>query len=459
MVTFRHDEPGTPEATWAAWDALRDLPKITADTPLVVVAAHPDDETLGAGGLLALAARAGAEVHVVVATDGEASHPGSPTYSATDLARWRAKEVEQAVALLAPDAHLHLLHLPDGALDRHEEVLAEGLDLLVHNGSRVVSPWREDAHPDHEAAGRVAARVATTHGAELLEYPVWAWHWGGPGDVRLPWASAVRLPLDGEARSAKARAMREHRSQVEPLSGNPGDEVLLSPALLSHFERDVEVFFRTAATTSVDHTAPSHSLDTTFFDDFYAAGGDDPWGFTDRWYERRKRSLTLAALPRERFRRAFEPGCSIGVLTAELATRCDHLLALDPAAAAVDRAVERTAGLAGVEVRRGAVPADWPDGTFDLVVLSEMGYYCGAADLAELVDRTAASLTDDGVVVACHWRHPVAEYPLTGDAVHQALRAHPGLALLAEHVEADFRLDVLVRPPVRSVAAQTGLLP
>ena len=221
--------------------------------------------------------------------------------------------------------------------------------------------------------------------------------------------------------------------------------------MLAHFERDHEVFFRTAA-KDPDAAAPATSLDATFFDDFYAANGDDPWGFTDRWYERRKRALTLASLPRERFDRAFEPGCSIGVLTAELAARCDHLLAIDPVAAAVDRAVERTAALAHVEVRQGSVPADWPDGAFDLVVLSEVGYYCGPDDLERLVDRAAQCLTDDGVIVACHWRHPVEEYPLTGDAVHEALLAHPDLALLAQHLEDDFRLDVLVRPPARSVA-------
>jgi LmbE family N-acetylglucosaminyl deacetylase/SAM-dependent methyltransferase len=457
VVTFRHDESGTPEEQWATWDHLRALPEVAPDTPLVLLAAHPDDETLGAGGLLALAARAGADVDVVIATDGEASHPDSPTYSRADLAAWRAKEVEQAVGLLAPNARLHLLHLPDGELDRHEDTLARAIEPLVANGCRVVAPWRGDAHPDHEAAGRVAAGVAADRGAELLEYPVWGWHWSRPGDVRMPWPRAVRLPLDADARAAKSRAVREHRSQVEPLSPRPGDEVLLSPQLLAHFARDHEVYFRTAPTTS-GTAAQTSSLDAGFFDDFYAAYGDDPWGFTDRWYERRKRALTLASLPRDRFGRAFEPGCSIGVLTAELAARCDHLLALDPVAAAVNRAAERTAALEHVEVRQGSVPADWPDGAFDLVVLSEVGYYCGADDLVRLVERTAQCLTDDGVVVACHWRHPVEDYPVTGDAVHEALLAHPHLALLAQHVEDDFRLDVLVRPPACSVAVQTGLL-
>jgi LmbE family N-acetylglucosaminyl deacetylase/SAM-dependent methyltransferase len=454
VVTFCHDDRGTSEQQWQASGRLLALPLASVPAePLVVVAAHPDDETLGAGGVLALAARAGVAIDVVVATDGEASHPTSPTRAPAELARWRADEVRRAVHLLAPRARLHLLHLPDGDLATGRDPLRHKLEALVGAGSCVVAPWRGDAHPDHEVAGDVAADVARRQGAGLLEYPVWAWHWAAPGDVRLPWARAVRVPLDAEAHDRKTRALREHRSQVEPLSALPGDEVLLSAAVLAHFDRDVEVFF---ATPAPGRAAPS--LGSEYFDRFYAENGPDPWGFADRWYERRKRALTLAALPRERFRRAFEPGCSIGVLTTELADRCDHLLATDPSTDAVERARERLRGRAGVEVRRSAVPQHWPGGDFDLIVLSEVGYYCSAGDLARLVDLAARSLTDDGVLLACHWRHPVADYPLTGDAVHDALLDHPRLARLAGHVEEDFLLDVLVPAPAVSVARATGLL-
>jgi LmbE family N-acetylglucosaminyl deacetylase len=455
VVTFTHDARGTAEQQWQQWEVLRRLPAVAPTPgPVVLLAAHPDDETLGAGGLLALADAAGADVHVVVATDGEASHPGSATCSPAELAERRAAEVAEAVALLAPRAHLHLLHLPDGALRAHADTLRTALDGLLTPGSRLVAPWHGDAHPDHDAAGEVAAEVARRRGLELLEYPIWAWHWASPGDARLPWATAVRLPLPASARERKAKAVAAHRSQVEPLSARPGDEALLSPHVLAHFDRDDEVFFRTAPVREGERA----SLDTGFFDDFYRAGGPDPWGFADRWYERRKRALTLAALPRERFRRAFEPGCSIGLLTAELADRCDWLLATEPAAAALSRARERVGHRSGVELGDWAVPQQWPQGEFDLVVLSEVGYYCGRDDLALLVDRAATCLPDDGVVVACHWRHPVAEYPLGGDVVHDALLAHPRLALLSRHVEEDFLLDVLVPAPAVSVARATGLL-
>lgn len=200
------------------------------------------------------------------------------------------------------------------------------------------------------------------------------------------------------------------------------------------------------------------SLTSKDFDRFYAEHGPDPWGFSDRWYEKRKRTLTLAALPRERFRRAFEPGCSIGVLTQMLAERCDELLATDVAGVALAQARARTSTCANVTVGRARLPHEWPAGPFDLIVLSEVGYYLGRNDLQVLAERTTASLSVDGVVVLCHWRHPVPDYPLGAQDVHDALRRQPGLAVVVEHVEEDFLLDVLMGSPASSVARATGLI-
>ena len=121
--------------------------------------------------------------------------------------------------------------------------------------------------------------------------------------------------------------------------------------------------------------------------------------------------MSLASLPRPRFRRALEVGCSVGVLTSDLAPRCDELLALDVAGAAVALASERTRALPSVRVEQMAVPAQWPEGTFDLVVLSEVGYYLSLDELTSLCDRSIGSLSPDGVLVACHWRHPVEDTP------------------------------------------------
>lgn len=158
------------------------------------------------------------------------------------------------------------------------------------------------------------------------------------------------------------------------------------------------------------------SLPPEYFDALYAASGD-PWGFATRWYEERKYALTLAALPLPRYRRGFEPGCSIGVLSAQLATRCDKLVASDPSAAALSAAAARVPE--HVDLVCGAVPHDWPEGTFDLVVCSELGYYLSAADLDSFAARVDASLEREGHLVSVHWRPQVTDYPAAGDTVHR----------------------------------------
>lgn len=446
MVSFTHATAGTPEAAWQ----LKGLPALDDrdHARLVVVAAHPDDETLGAGGLIADYGVRGAHIDIVVATGGEASHPDSTTVTPAELALLRADEVRAAVRALAPTATVHLLGLPDGHLADHVPALVSALTALVRPGCLLVAPWRGDGHPDHEAAGVAAAEVAA--GTTLLEYPVWAWHWARPGDPRLPWSSMRSRVIGPEAVQRKVAAMAAHVTQMQPLSALPGDETLLDAGMLAHFERGLEVF--------VEPPDPG-SMTGRDFDAFYAIAGDDPWGFADRWYEQRKRAITLAALPRERFARAFEPGCSIGVLTEQLAARCDDLLATDVSESALSVARGRNQRFGHVRIELRSVPAQWPTGSFDLVVLSEVGYYCGPLDLDRLAHRAAASLTPDGVLVACHWRHRVDQHPLSGDQVHDRLRLEPTLDVLAAHWEEDFVLEVFVRRPAVSVARATGLVP
>lgn len=194
------------------------------------------------------------------------------------------------------------------------------------------------------------------------------------------------------------------------------------------------------------------TLPPVYFDGLYAEAAD-PWGFTDRWYEQRKRALTLAALPDPQYARALEVGCSIGVLTAALAERCTSLVGLDPSAAALDAAHSRVPD--SVQLVQGSVPADWPAGTYDLVVLSEVGYYLSPADLEVLLDLVERDLAPGGTVLACHWRHPVADYPRSGDEVHAALARWPRLSRTEEE---DLLLDVLVPGGGSSVARRGGLL-
>jgi cyclopropane fatty-acyl-phospholipid synthase-like methyltransferase len=196
----------------------------------------------------------------------------------------------------------------------------------------------------------------------------------------------------------------------------------------------------------------------SYFDEMYASS-PDPWGFTTRWYEARKHAISVAMLPEARYREAFEPGCSIGVLSDLLAPRCGHLLCCDIAPVAVNAAGERTAGHCNVEVQQRAIPEDWPEGQFDLIVLSEMLYYFAGSDLDQVLDLTVAALRPGATLLAVHWRHPVAEHPRSGDEVHAALTARPELTPLARHTEPDFLAEVYLaggEQPL-SVAAAEGL--
>lgn len=197
------------------------------------------------------------------------------------------------------------------------------------------------------------------------------------------------------------------------------------------------------------------TLGREYFARLYA-GSTDPWHFRERWYEKRKRALILAALTKPRYVSAFEPGCSIGELAAELATRCDALLVSDVDPRACRSARHRLALFRHVQVARQSVPTEWPEVSFDLIVISELAYYFDDADLANLIARISASLLPGGTLLACHWRHPVEDYPQTGDAVHATFARDLSLHHLLHHEEPDLLLDVW-SDDGRSVAQHEGL--
>ncbi|NVZ50680.1 methyltransferase domain-containing protein [Pseudomonas sp. B6002] len=197
------------------------------------------------------------------------------------------------------------------------------------------------------------------------------------------------------------------------------------------------------------------SVATPYFDQLFA-GNDDPWAFRQRWYERRKRALTLAVLTRPRYASVFEPGCANGELSAELAARCDRLLCCDTASAAVALAKTRLLGFPHAHVQQSRLPEQWPAGPFDLIVLSELGYYLDVEDLNRLIDQALASLTDDGQLLACHWRPVIEGCPQTAEQVHALLQQRLGMHRVVQHHESDFLLDLWSRDGT-SVARHEGL--
>jgi SAM-dependent methyltransferase len=185
----------------------------------------------------------------------------------------------------------------------------------------------------------------------------------------------------------------------------------------------------------------SSSLPAQYFDELYAADAD-PWRFATSDYERDKYAATMAALPFQRFDSALEVGCSIGVLTRQLAERCDALVAVDAAQAALDQARDRCADLPHVTLRRMVIPGMWPGGTFDLILLSEVVYYLSPADIVLAAQKTRRGLRPGGIVLLVHYILPT-NYPCSGDEASETFIRSAGLPVIRQQRQEAYRLDLL----------------
>jgi len=239
---------GTTEAEWRGWPGLARLPAIAphelvpANARAVVVAPHPDDEVLSVGGLLAQLAACGRPVEVIAVTNGTASHLGSTEWPVERLARARPRESLKALQCLGLAIEPVRLGLPDGGLKALRAVLAARLVSLLRPGDVVFTTWRHDGHPDHEATGEACAMAAASTGARLAEVPVWGWHWARPGDMRMPWQHAFRLPLSDEAVGRKQAAVKAFTSQLRR-DASTGSGPVLRATTVQRAARPFEVIF------------------------------------------------------------------------------------------------------------------------------------------------------------------------------------------------------------------------
>lgn len=223
--------PETLEFEWI--DSLRNLPLFDPGTrDLVVISPHPDDETLGAGALIASHRHAGRRTIVVAVTDGENAYDNYP-----GLAAIRTKEHSDAIRVLGGDeAKIVRLRLTDSGLAEHEQALEDALTQLVTAEHHIVAPWIGDFHPDHEICGRVAQRVARECGARLSWYFFWTWHRGTPATIEDLHLST--FPFGEDVLEQKLAALHCHRSQLEYPLGEP----ILPERLLAPARRKFEVF-------------------------------------------------------------------------------------------------------------------------------------------------------------------------------------------------------------------------
>jgi SAM-dependent methyltransferase len=192
----------------------------------------------------------------------------------------------------------------------------------------------------------------------------------------------------------------------------------------------------------------SETLTPHYFAKIYEANSD-PSQFETSHYEKEKYLASISALPLKRYRRGFEIGGSIGVLTRLLADRCDRLLSIDLSPIAQSRARSRCADQPNVEFRIMQFPRERPRPPFDLIVLSEVGYYLCERDLLIAREWIVRSLQPGGHLLLVHWTPFVEDYPLTGDEVHDCfLEITPARLVRAHHSkQPTYRIDVLARPP------------
>ncbi|WP_433795113.1 class I SAM-dependent methyltransferase [Actinoplanes sp. CA-252034] len=192
-----------------------------------------------------------------------------------------------------------------------------------------------------------------------------------------------------------------------------------------------------------DAAPPETSVSLDHFIGLYEAK-DDPWDVATKWHDRRKFAVTVACLPRERYRRCYEPGASIGTLSRMLAERCDEVLTTDSVPEAVELARQNTADLPNVRVERAELPADLPDGVFDLVVIGDLLYYLSGDDLTATLDGLTARLEPGGDLVSVHFRNRDGD-SYDGFNAHTVLLATAGLEHVVHHEDEWFVLDVMRR--------------
>lgn len=181
------------------------------------------------------------------------------------------------------------------------------------------------------------------------------------------------------------------------------------------------------------------------FDSLYTAS-DDPWGYQTRFSEQRRHALVLAMLDRPSYAKGFEPGCANGVLTAQLAERCEVLDATDASQTAVTLAQAATAHRPNVTLSQADVPRDWPTTTFDLVVLVDFLYYLEQPDIASVCDLAKRSLAGTGTLVVGHWRGNADDFLTPTSDVHLIVRASVGREPDSVLYDRDHLIDLWVQP-------------
>lgn len=204
---------------------------------LVIVAPHPDDETLGCGALLSEASGLGLRCLIICVTDGSRSHPASHEWSATRLAEERKRELTAAVGRLAPLAEVHWLGYPDCAVPEGMEAVKH-IGALIPQDALVLGPWGQDPHIDHQRTSTLLRTLVSARAdLRLLEYPIWGRFLD---EYEAPAEMWTLIAPDGEG--VKRAALACHRTQMTRLIHDDPDGFVMEDAMQEHFLTQGEIF-------------------------------------------------------------------------------------------------------------------------------------------------------------------------------------------------------------------------
>jgi LmbE family N-acetylglucosaminyl deacetylase len=225
---------------------LCDLDGIVGDYGVLILAPHPDDESLGCGGLIAECCARHRPPFVLILTDGAGSHPSSQKFSAGHLRAIREAEARAAVAALGlDDDRIGFLRLPDTAAPHEGKKFEEAVAAIVRVAERwgcraIASPWRHDPHGDHLACHRMAQAAAARLGLRQIAYPIWGWTLPPDEEINDD-VDGARLDISAHLQ-AKRRAIAAHASQHGKVVTDDPNGFSLPEKLLEVFERPYEVF-------------------------------------------------------------------------------------------------------------------------------------------------------------------------------------------------------------------------
>lgn len=399
---------------------------------MVMLAPHPDDEILGAGGIMARAHAEGERIGVIVLTDGGASDPGvCPTL----MKACRAWECRMGLtALLGEVPPLLMLPYRDGELNSRRPDLADtsALGRFLRDMAPVTLLVTDpgDGHADHKAAFGLACRIVGMGLAQrLVVLPV-----SQRVDGRFCPAHFEAHPV-GDFTGVKRAAIACHESQTQ--GSNTG--FVLPPAVHDSF-LDVE-YARDVVGPGTALARPQ-VVEPGHFDDLFARS-PDPWAYLTDPYEADRLARTLGAVGDHWYPAAIELGCANGHMTAQLAAQCGHLIAMDASREARAVAQARLGGLANIDLRLGTMPHGFPAGSFDLMMLSDFLYYLGFDGCVTLAGKLSASAAPGCRMVIANYLGET-NCALTGEMAAELMIAHLPDWTVSHHERCDrLRIDVL----------------